>query len=179
MKYAITDTAEREQYFIKLYKTAFPAIARYVSKRGGSLEEAKDVFQDAVIIYYEKSISTRQFPDNEKAYLMGIAKHLWFKNSRVNNAYQSLEENDALMSITSDDQQQPLSAKLLDYLETSGQKCMELLRSFYYDKIPLGDIAAAFGFSGIRSATVQKFKCLEKVRNTIKSKSLSYEDFVE
>jgi hypothetical protein len=41
------------------------------------------------------------------------------------------------------------------------------------------DIAGRFGFSGERSATVQKFKCLEKVRDTIKSKSLSYEDFVE
>jgi DNA-directed RNA polymerase specialized sigma24 family protein len=179
MKDVTTNSAEREQLFIKLYKAVFPVIARYISKRGGSLEEAKDVFQDAVIIYYEKSVSTQQFPDNEKAYLMGITKHLWLKKYRDNNAYIPLEENSTAMAVPPDHEQQPLSVKLLNYLETSGQKCMELLKSFYYDKLPMNDLAAAFGFSSVRSATVQKFKCLEKVRNIIKSKSLSYEDFVE
>ena len=56
---------------------------------------------------------------------------------------------------------------------------MELLRSFYYDQQPLTDIAGKFGFSGVRSATVQKYKCLEKVRETIKERSLTYEDFID
>lgn len=175
---AITHTAEREQLFIKLYKAAFPVIARYVSKRGGSFDEAKDVFQDAAVIYYERCITTGKCPANEKAYLMGIARHLWLKTYRDNSRYIPLDQ---LVNTTADApaDQLPLADKLLNYLEASGRKCMELLRSFYYDEMPLGDIATAFGFSGVRSATVQKFKCLEKVRETIKSKSLSYEDFVE
>ena len=56
---------------------------------------------------------------------------------------------------------------------------MKLLKGFYYDQLPLTDIATAFGFSGVRSATVQKYKCLEKVRETIKQKALQYEDFME
>ena len=55
---------------------------------------------------------------------------------------------------------------------------MELLKSFYYDELPLNDIAETYGFSGVRSATVQKYKCLEKVRETVKEKSLTYEDFL-
>ena len=178
MKHTITNSVEREQLFIKLYKTAFPVIARYVSKRGGSLEVAKDIFQEAVMIYYEKLVTSQQSPDNEKAYLMGITKHLWLKNRRDNCHYAPMTEG-FTTTIAPDTYQQPLTAKLLGYLETSGQKCMELLKSFYYDQLPMNDIAATFGFSGIRSATVQKFKCLEKVRNTVKSKALSYEDFVD
>ncbi len=56
---------------------------------------------------------------------------------------------------------------------------MELLKSFYYDQLPLADAATLFGFSGVRSATVQKYKCLEKVRESIKEKSLIYEDFLD
>jgi len=56
---------------------------------------------------------------------------------------------------------------------------MDLLRSFYYDKMPLTTIASTYGYSGVRSATVQKYKCLEKVRETIKEKALAYEDFME
>jgi hypothetical protein len=56
---------------------------------------------------------------------------------------------------------------------------MELLSAFYYEKEDLQKLAQRFGFSGTRSATVQKFKCLEKVRETVKQKSLQYEDFME
>jgi hypothetical protein len=40
-------------------------------------------------------------------------------------------------------------------------------------------VAQLFGFSGERSATVQKYKCIEKVRETVKQKALTYEDFLE
>ncbi|GAB3916392.1 RNA polymerase sigma factor [Mucilaginibacter boryungensis] len=171
-------TANNARLFIKLYQSAFPSVARYVSRRGGSFDEAKDVFQDALVIYYEKHISGNQSPVNAKAYLMGIAKHLWIKSYQNNSRYVPLDEANNL-DITIPQAQQPITNKILHYLESTGEKCMDLLKSFYYDKLPMTDIAQTFGFSGERSATVQKFKCLEKVRETVKSKSLTYEDFVE
>jgi predicted DNA-binding protein YlxM (UPF0122 family) len=69
--------------------------------------------------------------------------------------------------------------KLLNFLENAGQKCMDMLKAFYYDNLPVRTIAEQFGFSGERSATVQKYKCMEKVRETIKEKALVYEDFFE
>jgi len=54
-------------------------------------------------------------------------------------------------------------------LVRSGKKCLELLKAFYYDHCSMQDIANRFGFNGTRSATVQKYKCLEKVRNEIKT----------
>lgn len=175
----ITQTEIHTEIFTRLYKAAFPLVARYVGRRGGSFDEAKDVFQDALIIYYEKVITAGHSPNNEKAYLLGIAKNLWLKNFRDNCRYISLEDAGNAAEIAVTNELQPVTARLLNCLETTGQKCMELLKSFYYDKLPMVDIAQLFGFSGERSATVQKFKCLEKVRDTVKSKALSYEDFVE
>lgn len=175
-----TITADtNQQLFLRLYQSAFPAVARYVSRRGGAFDEAKDVFQDAVMIYYEKKVTAGDIPENEKAYLMGIAKHLWIKSYQANSRYVCMDDFSHAADIALPDEQQPIADKLIHYLETSGQKCMDLLKSFYYDKLSMSDIAATFGFSGERSATVQKFKCLEKVRETVKSKALSYEDFVE
>ena len=173
--------AEREQLFITLYKKAFPAVARYVSKMGGSFDEAKDVFQDALVIYYEKLVNASILLNtNEQAYLLGIAKHLWGKKFREDIRYAPLdtlaEDSDFL---DDHDDAQPSSSKLLNYLETAGQKCMEILKAFYYDNLPVNAIATLFGYSGVHSATVQKYKCMEKVRETIKEKSLAYEDFVE
>ena len=46
----------REEFFIRLYKEAFPVVAKYISRRGGSFDEAKDVFHDSLVIYYEKTV---------------------------------------------------------------------------------------------------------------------------
>jgi len=172
-------TAERKILFMRLYQQAFPLVAKYVHARGGSFEEAKDVFQDALVIYYEKLASagvTLQY--SERSYLIGIAKHCWSKKNKGNNRFTPLP--DSLQRIAMEESAGSSSVeKLLALLHTSGQKCMELLRAFYYDKLPMQKIATMFGFSGERSATVQKYKCLEKVRDIVKNKSLTYEDFLE
>jgi DNA-directed RNA polymerase specialized sigma24 family protein len=171
---------EREQLFVTLYKKAFPDVAKYVSKMGGAFDEAKDIFQDALIIYYEKAVNNSiAVQTNEQAYLLGIAKHLWAKRFRENIRHTSLDNNLNDDDFMEDENMEPSPAKLLHYLETAGQKCMEILKAFYYDNLPANAIASLFGYNGVRSATVQKYKCLEKVRETIKEKSLAYEDFIE
>ena len=176
MNILIRTTAEREKLFIALYKSAFPSVARYISKMGGTLDEAKDIFQDALVIYYEKVTNAAvSINSNEKAYLTGISKHLWLRKFKDNNLTTPLDGFDITLDA---DEDQPSESKLMHFLETAGKKCMEFLRSFYYDQLPLAEAAKLFGFSGTRSATVQKYKCLEKVRETIKEKSLTYEDFL-
>jgi DNA-directed RNA polymerase specialized sigma24 family protein len=171
--------AERERLFIMLYKKAFPAIARYISKLGGNFEEAKDVFQDALVIYYERLVNgSLALKTNEEAYLTGIAKHLWNRKFKDNLHYMPVDDY-AAFDIADDEFTAPSEGKLMHYLETAGQKCMDLLKAFYYDNLSADAIAGLFGYSGPRSATVQKFKCMEKVRETIKEKSLAYEDFID
>jgi len=170
--------AEREKVFMALYKKAFPAVAKYVSKMGGSFDEAKDIFQDALVIYYEKMVNASiELHTNEQAYLLGIAKHLWAKKFRENIQHIPFDINRD--DFIEDADMQPSPAKLLHYLETAGQKCLEILKAFYYDNLSVNKITELFGYSGVRSATVQKYKCMEKVRETIKEKSLAYEDFIE
>lgn len=179
-KFFRNSPAEREQLFITLYKKAFPVVAKYVSKMGGSFDEAKDVFQDALVIYYEKLVSASiLLHTNEQAYLLGIAKHLWAKKFREDMHCTPLDTNLEDEGFIDQDDMQPSTGKLMHYLETAGQKCMEILKAFYYDNLQVNEIAQLFGYSGIRSATVQKYKCMEKVRETIKEKSLAYEDFIE
>ncbi len=169
----------REAFFIELYKIAFPAVAKFVSKRGGSFDEAKDVFQDALVIYYEKSVAGAiSISTSENAYLVGVAKHLWhkkFKDSNRNIALENVLDGD----LQDYGAEQLSEDKILRFLETAGKKCMDMLKSFYYNKVSMEEFAESFRFGSVRSATVQKYKCLEKVRESVKEKSLTYEDFLE
>jgi RNA polymerase sigma factor (sigma-70 family) len=168
--------AQREAYFIELYQQLLPKVARYIAGKGGSIEDARDVFQDSVVIWYEKVRTANLAIQNEQAYIMGIAKHLWIKE--FNSAKSQPLTDEHLNEVSAVEEDQLLTNKLLGYLETAGQKCMELLKAFYYDGVPVHQIAEQFGYSGVRSATVQKYKCLEKVRETVKQQALKYEDFI-
>jgi DNA-directed RNA polymerase specialized sigma24 family protein len=169
----------REKFFTELYKNTFPAIAKFVSKRGGSFHEAKDIFQDALIVYYEKTVSGAiSISGSEKAYVFGIAKHLWHNKFKNENGI-SARDHEIQGHLADEAEEQFSEQRILSFLETAGKKCMDMLKTFYYDKLSMEAFANTFGFGSVRSATVQKYKCLEKVRESVKEKSLTYEDFFE
>jgi len=176
----LTSTARRQVLFEELYEKAFPSTAKFVRKMGGSLEDAKDIFHDALVIFYEKTPElTFTLTTSEEAYLLGISKHLWlrkFKKDRNKIAFDIFEKE---INIPNDYFPDVNSKRLLYFLEQAGEKCLELLRSFYYEKLSAKQMADKLGYGSEHSATVQKYKCLEKLRGTVKQKSLSYEDFTE
>lgn len=168
------------ELFGELYERAFPPVALFVRKMNGSFEDAKDIFHDALVIFYEKQ-QEKTFVLNgaPEAYLMGIAKHLWARKFRLNVKELATDFSETEISITLPDEPDISTNRLLDFLETAGEKCMRLLHAFYYGKQSVRAITQLFGYRNEHSATVQKFKCLEKLRETVREKSISYEDFTE
>lgn len=175
---------DREVWLTTLYKNAFPLVAKYISRMGGSLDEARDVFQDALIIYYEKTVRAElSLEYSDKAYLFGIARHLWNKRYKETGKQVPIDElgsvDERQVTLSNAEYQEISTSRLFQLLQSSGEKCMQLLSAFYYEKLKMENIAQRFGFSGPRSATVQKFKCLEKIKETVKEKSISYEDILD
>ena len=106
-----------------------------------------------------------------KSYLLGITKILWL-HSREEYFLPLPEE---VENFVQEEQRESEEEKnIMDYLILAGQKCLQLLKAFYYEQYSLKEIAGQFGFGGVRSATVQKNKCLQKIRTEVK-KMIVYE----
>ncbi len=62
----------------EFYKTHLPRITQYILKNSGGLDDAKDVFQDAMVILFEK-IKDNSLKINCAigTYVYGICKYLW------------------------------------------------------------------------------------------------------
>jgi len=165
----------KEELFTQLYLQVFPKVAKYIKNQQGDFKQAQDVFQEALLVYYEKVIIDGYQPEsNHKAYIFGIVKNMWLKNQQRAMKTEPLSD----LEISETSQQKPISEKLLTFLQKSGEKCMNLLQSFYYEKLSMQEISSRFGFKSERSATVQKYKCLQKVKYHVKQKSLTYADFL-
>jgi len=170
---------DTEQLFEELYLNAFPKVARYVAARKGTLDDAQDIFQDALVIWHEQCSEKGFVPRlSAEAYVIGIAKHMWLRKAGRSRKHEQLA--DVWNNIAMPGKEANVNINnLLQLLETTGKKCMDLLRSFYYGGKNATEIAQAHNYSSGHSATVQKYKCLEKVRDTVKEKSLSYEAFID
>ena len=159
---------QKEDPTITLYREAFPHFAQMVRALGGTLEEAKDSFHDALLIYLERERAGKlNVHSSPMAYLLGTAKICWL-HMRARASFSPLPDGfDS--SEFADPAMEEREQSLLASLERTGKKCLQLLKAFYYDHLSMDDIAARFGFNGRRSATVQKYKCLEKVRENLKT----------
>ncbi|KAA2244553.1 RNA polymerase sigma factor [Chitinophaga agrisoli] len=152
-----------------LYRDTFPQVARVVQQLGGDLETAKDLFHDALIIYLEKQ-QQLNVRTSVPAYLIGITKILWFRKFRNDSRQRPLDDVADDISIPEDFYTPPpeKNRTLLQHLQVAGKKCMQLLQAFYYRQLSMQEVAETFGYKSTHSATVQKYKCLEKVREQIK-----------
>lgn len=168
----------RGKFFEELYEKAFPPFAHFAGKLNASFQDAKDVFQDAMVIYYEKcqapEFAVRSTPE---AYVLGIARHLWCKKFSRDRRHLSIEDAGEEFSLPEDYFPDRKEISLLSFLERSGKKCLDLLHRFYFERASLREIAANLGYRTEHSAAVQKFKCIGKLRDAVREKSIHYEDF--
>ncbi len=164
----------------EIYEQVFPAVAKLVSSTGGSFDDAKDIFHDALVIFMERA---SQNPvgaiKSDKAYIIGISKHLWIRKSQKDSHRISLNSMENEIVIPDDYFPTTNNKRLLSFLKIAGKKCLDLLRAFYFQQLPIKEIAGNLGYSNEHSVSAQKYKCIEKVRNTVKEKSLTYEYFTE
>jgi RNA polymerase sigma factor (sigma-70 family) len=164
---ATSNTESIEQ----LYREAFPIVCKAVARLGGDLDAAKDIFHDALIIYLEKERDPAfQIKISAAAYVTGIARILWIRKFKNESRTIGLDDLDQHLKISDEvlPAEDTPQAKLLSHLISTGKKCLELLQAFYYEQRSMQEIAEQFNYKTRHSATVQKHKCIEKVRSEIK-----------
>ncbi|HZG25586.1 MAG TPA: sigma-70 family RNA polymerase sigma factor [Chitinophagaceae bacterium] len=164
----------------QLYREAFLVVAKTVARLGGGLDAAKDIFHDALIIYLEKEREPAfKIQGSPAAYLTGIARILWIR--KFNHECRLISIGGPAEGLPVPEDLFPLEdsrpARLLTYLESIGKKCLELLQAFYYEQRSMQEIAETFHYKTRHSASVQKHKCLEKVREELKTSSV-YEEAI-
>jgi RNA polymerase sigma factor (sigma-70 family) len=156
----------------EIYKLYYPTIEKMVFKLHGNLEDAYDIFQDAVTITYEKAkkndlVLTCRF----STYITAIAKNLWLKklSQRKNQSFSVLYDNmEEVYGVVDDvhvfmEFEQNLS-KLQSALNQIGEPCKGILNAFYIENKSMHDITAIFGYTNAENAKTQKYKCLNRLR---------------
>ena len=153
-----------------IYRENYLTIQSFIVKNNGYPEDARDIFQEAMIVLYEKvSSGSFELTCQIKTYLYSVCRRLWLKRlqqlQRFNPAVETIEE-----TVPVDEELNNYEKRNADLLlmETAlgkiGEPCKSLLEAFYLQKKSMPEIAESFGYTNADNAKTQKYKCLVRLK---------------
>lgn len=153
-----------------IYNQHYKMVQTLVLNNSGSIEDAKDIFQEAIVVLYEKTRSGN-FVLNclIKTYVYSVSRRLWLKRLQQQQKF-SPEVNGAEEAIAVDEDLELHEQRNADFLLMEkamsglGEPCKSLLESYYLQKKSMVEIAADFGYTNADNAKNQKYKCLMRLK---------------
>jgi len=156
-----------------IYKKFFPSICNFIENNNGNEEDARDLFQEAVIVIYRKmKKEPLALSCNFKTYIYSICRLLWLKqlekrkNSNEINSEAILDNRLDEVSQTYDQTEKyRLYQKHFQLLGVDCKKVLQLT----LEKISLQDIAEIMGYKSEKYAKKRKYQCKQMLIESIKS----------
>jgi RNA polymerase sigma factor (sigma-70 family) len=152
-----------------IYKENFNLIQALVLNNNGSADDAKDIFQEAMIVLYQK-VQTGHFELNcqIKTFVYSVCRRLWLKRLMQQSRY-SLHENPEDLVVVDEEmvehEKRDEDFVLMEKaMATLGEPCKSLLEAFYLQKKNMQEIAGSFGYTNAENAKTQKYKCLVRLK---------------
>ena len=159
-----------------IYKKYYRMMTKLVITNSGTEDEARDVYQDALVVFWQKARSGNLVMTSKMStYIYSICQNLWRKEldrkKRLSN-----EEKDTAQSMDMDSaEREKIIAKCLDQL---GETCRKVLMLYYFDELSMQEIADKMGFANTDTAKTKKYKCKQKLDELVKTQ-YSEQDFLD
>jgi RNA polymerase sigma factor (sigma-70 family) len=153
-----------------LYKDHFGMVQSYILQNNGSYDDARDIFQEAMIALYEKAQSDNFVLTCQiKTYVYSICRRLWLKRlqqqGRFSQPVENLEETVGVEEEIEDHEKRNAAFAIMDRaLGSLGEPCKSLLEGYYIQQKDMQQLAAMFGYTNADNAKNQKYKCLMRLK---------------
>jgi len=151
----------RQSYVVRYLSDRYlPMIRLMVTQMGGTSEDAKDIFQDGLIIILEK-IDTNQFvlTCKFKTFLYSVCLNLWKaildKRKAAANYFNRRVDSSSEVDFSEEYDNQLYESLLNDVFETLDPVCKEILKLYWQEYSPM-EIAEKLGYT---YGYVRKKKC--------------------
>jgi RNA polymerase sigma factor (sigma-70 family) len=152
-----------------LYRDHYNLVQALVVNNSGTTDDARDIFQEALIVLYEKVKGGNfELSCQVKTYLYSVSRRLWLKRLMQQNRFVSAEPADETVAVEEDlgvHEQRDHEFMLMDKAMGSlGEPCRSLLEAYYLQKKGMQEIAQSFGYTNAENAKNQKYKCLVRLK---------------
>jgi RNA polymerase sigma factor (sigma-70 family) len=167
-------TSDNKAYEI-LYKFYYPSVKNFICKNNGGEADAKDVFQETLIVLLDK-VPKEEFnlTSSLKTYIFAISSNIWLKRLRdsskmVKTDLFIYEKYLIDFEEAETENQKATYKKANNIFSRVTNKCKVLLKAIFYDEKNIDAVTKEFGYTNKHNAQNQKYKCLEQARKGIEN----------
>ena len=164
-----------ERALAHLYRLHWPMVSHFVLQNSGSEDDAQDVYQEGVMVFYEKvRDGSLELSCQIKTYLYAVCRRLWLKRltSRSRFGVRLLDDEEhgpylntgAEEDVLAAEEQDRRFATMGEALNHLGEPCRSLLEGFYLLDKSMQDLTTEFGYTNADNAKNQKYKCLVRLK---------------
>lgn len=153
-----------------IYKDNFNMVQSLIINNSGSGDDARDIFQEAMIVLFEKARSGNfELNCQIKTYVYSVCRRIWLKRLQQMNRYTNDLQNVGDLAPVDEDveehEQRNEEYQLMEKaISNLGEPCKSLIEAYYIHKKNMQLIADEFGYTNADNAKNQKYKCLMRLK---------------
>ena len=154
----------------RLYITYFPMVLQLVINNNGTHDDAKDIYQEAIIVLYNR-VKTGEFELSSKlkTFIYSVCRRLWLKRLSQMTRYGG-DIHDFQDYLPADEDAEQHNEQDLNFnrmkssLQLLGEPCKTIIEDFYINDRSMQEICEKFGYTNADNAKTQKYKCLQRLK---------------
>ncbi|MFT4023207.1 MAG: sigma-70 family RNA polymerase sigma factor [Flavihumibacter sp.] len=153
-----------------IYRKHYQMVQSMVLGGNGSIDDARDVFQETMLVLYDKARNPAfELTCLLKTFIYSVARRLWLKRlQQMQKTGPALESIAETVSVEDDVEATENAETAFSVMEKAmtglGEPCKSLLSAFYLEKRNMAEIAGSFGYTNAENAKNQKYKCLTRLK---------------
>jgi RNA polymerase sigma factor (sigma-70 family) len=159
-----------EEALNRLYTGYFPMVLQFILNNNGDEDDAKDVYQESIIILYNKIRGGEfELTSKLKTYIYSVSRRIWLKKlaqqSKKTNNVSEFEDVVAVeVDVELHEEKEIQFEKMDSALQHLGEPCKTIIQDFYINNLSMQDISEKFGYTNTDNAKTQKYKCLQRLK---------------
>lgn len=157
----------------EIYETYHKAIIKLVETNQGTRQDAKDVFQEGLMLIYQKAQSADfKLTSSFFTYFYAVCRNIW-SNKKKKKSFGEVTLSSEMTSILVDTSVETIAQNEQYALYRTkfillGKDCQRIL-SLFFAKVKMVEIVEQMQLSSVAYAKKKKFKCKEQLVKMIQS----------
>lgn len=163
-----------EEALVMLFRDNRRMVIDFVIRNSGSPDDAEDLLQDALIVLWERVRSRRfEYAAKLSTFILGVVKNRWLRTlaARRRNPplNEALDPPDEGLQVDEGMVQEERVLLVRKAMERIDGICRTLLTLFYWEELPMDEIARRMGFANADTAKSKKYQCKKHLERELKS----------
>lgn len=159
----------------EIYNSYFPSVRQFIYKNNGSIEDSRDIFNDAILVVLQMAREGRlDFKCSLKTYVYAICRNMWLKKMKAETVdlvpYEDIEDTLQSAEVTEQEYFNFNRGHILfqKHLVKMPTTCREILDAFLEGK-SFREITEEFNFENESYARKRKYRCVKMLIKRIQS----------